>query len=84
MLYTPLPGLSEVGGWEAMENRYMETAANYTYLDVALYGNRTCGLANEHAFNLFRSADDGGYPWPGMNFGLTILATDAWCTDQVW
>lgn len=75
--------LVEVGGWERMENRYMEAAANYTYRDVALYDNRTCGMPNPRAFHIFQSAQSSSYPWPGMIIGLTILATNAWCTDQV-
>ncbi len=76
-------GLVKVGGWEALENRFMVTAAYHTYVDMALYGNRTCGLPPENSFHIFREASDGNYPWPGMVFGLTILATNAWCTDQV-
>ena len=78
-----LLGLYEVGGYEPMSNQYMGAAANYTYYDVSLFGNRTCGFPPEDSFHIFRPADDGSYPWPGMVFGLTILATNAWCTDQV-
>ena len=74
--------LSNIGGWESLEYMYMRSAANYTYLDVALYGNRTCGLPREDAMHIFRSAE-ADYPWPGMIGGLTILAINAWCTDQV-
>ncbi len=74
----------EVGGFEALRFRYMEAAANYTYLDQALYGNRSCGMPVDNAFHIFRPADDGSYPWPGLTLGLTILATNAWCTDQVY
>ena len=66
-----------------MKNQYKTAAANYTFLDVALHNNRTCGLPPENAFHIFRPADDPSYPWPGMVFGLTILAINAWCTDQV-
>ena len=75
-----------MGGFESMYNQYMWSAANYTYLDVSLYGdesNRTCGMPLDNAFHIFRPADDPNYPWPGMIGGLTILALNAWCTDQV-
>ncbi len=75
--------LVEVGGWERMEHRYMEAAANYTYRDVALYDNRTCGMPNPRAFHIFQPATSSTYPWPGMIIGLTILATNYFCTDQV-
>lgn len=66
-----------------MWNQFIHAASNYTYKDAALYGNRTCGFPPENSYHIFRSADDGGYPWPGMTLGLTILAINAWCTDQV-
>ena len=66
-----------------MSNQFMGAAADYTYYDMSLYGNRSCGFPPDDSFHIFRSATDGSYPWPGMIFGLTILATNAWCTDQV-
>lgn len=65
-----------------MRNQYMSAAANYTFKDMSLYGNRTCGWPRDDAFHIFR-APDADYPWPGMIGGLTILALNAWCTDQV-
>ena len=73
----------KVGGFNAMREQYDIAAANYTFRDVSLYGNRTCGMPLDNSWHIFRPADDGSYPWPGMIFGLTILATNAWCTDQV-
>src|SRR6218665_872878 len=75
--------LISVNGYESMSNQYMGAAANYTYRDAALHGNRTCGFPPEDSFHIFRSADNPSYPWPGMVFGLTVLALNAWCTDQV-
>jgi solute carrier family 5 (sodium/glucose cotransporter), member 9 len=67
-----------------MRDQFMSAAANYTLLDAALHNNnRSCGLPPENSFHIFRSADDPNYPWPGLVFGLTILALNAWCTDQV-
>ena len=77
-----LIGLVEIGGFENLRNQYMLSAAEETVRDVALYGNRTCGLPREDSFNIFRD-HKADYPWPAMVFGLTILATNAWCTDQV-
>jgi len=61
----------------------MHSAANYTILDVALHNNRSCGLPPDNSFHIFRSADDPNFPWPGMVFGLTVMALNAWCFDQV-
>lgn len=33
--------------------------------------------------HMFRDPHTGDLPWTGMTFGLTILATWYWCTDQV-
>ena len=86
---TPLSiiaALNEIGGFGEMRREYMKSAANYTLSDVAIHGassNYSCGMPLYNAFHIFRPADDGSYPWPGLIFGLTILATNAWCTDQV-
>ncbi|CAO2643515.1 Sodium/glucose cotransporter 5 [Lemmus lemmus] len=33
--------------------------------------------------HMFRDPSTGDLPWTGMTFGLTIMATWYWCTDQV-
>lgn len=33
--------------------------------------------------HLFRDPVSGDLPWTGMTFGLSIMATWYWCTDQV-
>lgn len=33
--------------------------------------------------HMFRDPYTGDLPWTGMTFGLTIIATWYWCTDQV-
>ena len=76
-------GLNEIGGFEAMRNLFIPSATDYSYKNEALFGNHTCGFPPEDSFHIFRAADAGSYPWPGMVFGLTILAINAWCTDQV-
>ncbi|XP_018025309.1 sodium/glucose cotransporter 5 [Hyalella azteca] len=45
--------------------------------------NRTCGLPTPYAFHLLRPASDSDYPWTGTIFGIAILGTWHWCTDQV-
>ena len=61
----------------------MHSAANYSILDSALHQNRSCGFPPENSFHIFRPADDPNFPWPGMVFGLTVMALNAWCFDQV-
>uniref|UniRef100_A0A8C1ZNG9 Solute carrier family 5 member 9 n=1 Tax=Cyprinus carpio TaxID=7962 RepID=A0A8C1ZNG9_CYPCA len=45
--------------------------------------NTTCHLPRSDAFHIFRDPLTGDLPWPGLIFGLTVLATWVWCTDQV-
>ncbi|CAH1777913.1 unnamed protein product [Owenia fusiformis] len=79
-----LAGLSitKVGGWEGMFQQFPGAAANYSYVNRALYGNTTCGFPPDDYMHIFRGVDSG-YPWPGLTFGLTILATHYFCTNQV-
>ena len=75
--------LSRVGGFEALRFQFQYAASNQTYRDMALYGNRSCGVPPERAWHIFHPATDSSYPWPGMVFGMTILALNYWCMDQV-
>ena len=79
----PIAALNNLGGFEVIRHRFLKSGANYTFRDVSFYDNRTCGFPPDDSFHIFRAADSGDYPWPGMVFGLTILALNAWCTDQV-
>lgn len=45
--------------------------------------NTTCHLPRADAMHLFRDPISGDLPWTGMTFGLSIMATWYWCTDQV-
>ncbi|KAK2157410.1 hypothetical protein LSH36_192g01047 [Paralvinella palmiformis] len=75
--------LFEIDGYQSITNIYLKSASNHTYEQHGLYGNMSCGFPPDNSFHIFRSVDDPGYPVTGMLFGLTILATDAWCTNQV-
>ncbi|XP_062279990.1 sodium/glucose cotransporter 4 isoform X1 [Scomber scombrus] len=68
---------SEVGWYEGLVDRYMSAAPSMTVT------NNTCHLPRSDAFHLFRDPVSGDLPWPGLVFGLTVLATWVWCTDQV-
>lgn len=74
--------LEKVGGYEGMVNQYKVAAANTTYLTQSLYGNISCGFTPDDSYNIFRGLDSE-YPWPGLTFGLTLLATYFFCTNQV-
>lgn len=71
------PAFSRVGWYEGLVEQYMSASPTVTI------PNTTCHLPRSDAFNMFRDPLTGDLPWPGLVFGLTILATWVWCTDQV-
>ncbi|XP_034386735.1 sodium/glucose cotransporter 4 isoform X2 [Cyclopterus lumpus] len=68
---------SKVGWYEGLVDSYMSAVPSVTV------ANTTCHLPRSDAFRLFRDPVSGDLPWPGLVFGLTVLATWVWCTDQV-
>lgn len=70
-------GFQEVGWYPGLEERYRQALPNVTV------PNTTCHLPRPDAFHMFRDPVRGDLPWPGLIFGLTVLATWCWCTDQV-
>lgn len=70
-------GFKEVGWYPGLEQRYRQAIPNVTV------PNTTCHLPRSDAFHMFRDPVNGDIPWPGLIFGLTVLATWCWCTDQV-
>lgn len=45
--------------------------------------NKECYTPRNDSFHIFRDPLKGDLPWPGLIFGLSILALWYWCTDQV-
>ncbi|KAJ8779602.1 hypothetical protein J1605_012486 [Eschrichtius robustus] len=70
-------GFQEVGWYPGLEQRYRQAIPNVTV------PNTTCHLPKPDAFHMLRDPVSGDIPWPGLIFGLTVLATWCWCTDQV-
>uniref|UniRef100_A0A8C4VWW7 Sodium/glucose cotransporter 1 n=1 Tax=Gopherus evgoodei TaxID=1825980 RepID=A0A8C4VWW7_9SAUR len=73
---------AKVGGYKAFMEKYMNAIPGNTS-----YGNITidpkCYTPRADSFHIFRDAITGDLPWPGLTFGLSILALWYWCTDQV-
>nr|XP_027809240.1 sodium/glucose cotransporter 1-like isoform X3 [Marmota flaviventris] len=73
---------NEVGGYEAFMEKYMKAIPT-----LISDGNTTikeeCYTPREDSFHIFRDPLKGDLPWPGLIFGLAILALWYWCTDQV-
>ncbi|XP_078074675.1 sodium/glucose cotransporter 4 [Mustelus asterias] len=70
-------GFSEVGWYTGMVEKYFQAIPNVTV------ANTTCHIPRADAFHMFRNPVTGDIPWPGLIFGLSVLATWCWCTDQV-
>ncbi|XP_048407897.1 sodium/myo-inositol cotransporter 2-like [Stegostoma tigrinum] len=55
----------------------------FTAVPTIHQSNSTCGLPREDTFHIFRDPISSDLPWPGVLFGITVLSTWYWCTDQV-
>ncbi|KAM5150676.1 sodium/mannose cotransporter SLC5A10 isoform 3-T3 [Callospermophilus lateralis] len=67
----------QIGGYGQLEAAYAQAIPSRTI------ANTTCHLPRTDAMHMFRDPYTGDLPWTGMTFGLTIMATWYWCTDQV-
>ncbi|NXF74556.1 SC5A9 protein, partial [Sclerurus mexicanus] len=70
-------GFEKVGWYEGLQEKYSTAIPKITV------PNTTCHLPRADAFHLFRDPITGDIPWPGLLFGLSVLALWCWCTDQV-
>ncbi|XP_051488217.1 sodium/glucose cotransporter 5 isoform X3 [Apus apus] len=75
-LYT-IAAFDEIGGYPNLEEAYLKAVPS------KIIPNATCHLPRVDAMHLFRDPVSGDLPWTGMTFGLSIMATWYWCTDQV-
>ncbi|NXI76396.1 SC5AA protein, partial [Rhipidura dahli] len=66
-----------IGGYPNLEEAYSKAVPS------KIVPNTTCHLPRADAMHLFRDPVSGDLPWTGMTFGLSIMATWYWCTDQV-
>lgn len=66
-----------MGWYEGLLEQYSNS------IPASIVPNTTCHLPHPDAFHIFRDPISGDLPWPGLIFGLTILATWVWCSDQV-
>ncbi|KAM9622083.1 sodium/glucose cotransporter 1 [Trichechus inunguis] len=72
----------EVGGYEAFMEKYME-AIPTLISDANTTINEECYKPRSDSFHIFRDPLKGDLPWPGLIFGMSIIALWYWCTDQV-
>ncbi|XP_069353352.1 sodium/glucose cotransporter 1 [Eulemur rufifrons] len=72
----------EVGGYNAFVEKYMQ-AIPTVISDGNVTASEECYTPRADSFHIFRDPITGDIPWPGLIFGLAILALWYWCTDQV-
>ncbi|NWU45708.1 SC5A9 protein, partial [Hylia prasina] len=70
-------GFEKVGWYEGLQEKYSTAIPKITV------PNTTCHLPRADAFNVLRDPITGDLPWPGLMFGLTVVAVWCWCNDQV-
>lgn len=72
-----------IGGYNELENLYMN-AVPQTTINSWTSGNYTeCGIPRPDSFHMIRDPVDSDLPWPGMLIGMSLLGSWYWCTDQV-
>ncbi|XP_062913426.1 sodium/myo-inositol cotransporter 2-like [Mobula hypostoma] len=67
----------EVDGYSGLKKKY------FTAIPKNQDPNSTCGLPRNDAFHIFQDPVTSDYPWTGVIFGVTVLSSWYWCTDQV-
>nr|XP_012604754.1 sodium/glucose cotransporter 1-like [Microcebus murinus] len=74
---------NKVGGYEGLLRKYFQAIPR-----TISKGNWTakpqCYLPRPDAFHIIQDPVTGDLPWPGLFFGLPILSTYYWCTDQMF
>ncbi|ROL49963.1 Sodium/glucose cotransporter 2 [Anabarilius grahami] len=75
----------EVGGYNALLEKYtLSLPSQMISLDPQRYNiSEQCYTPREDAFHLLRDPTTGDLPWPGVLFGIAIIGSWYWCTDQV-
>ncbi|XP_041457945.1 sodium/glucose cotransporter 4-like [Lytechinus variegatus] len=73
----------EIGGFGGLYQAYMHAIPNSTLEEMALnpHNASSCGIPTENAWHIFRAADAGDYPWPGV-IGIFLLSAQYFCTNQ--
>ncbi|XP_044512520.1 sodium/glucose cotransporter 1-like [Gracilinanus agilis] len=74
--------LNKVGGYEGISMKYLKAIPSKVS-DGNITIKPECYTPRADSFHLFRDPITGDIPWPGLIFGLPILALWYWCTDQV-
>ncbi|KAL8175316.1 UNVERIFIED_CONTAM: hypothetical protein K2H54_019491 [Gekko kuhli] len=68
----------KIGGYRNLEEAYLNAVPS------TVIPNTTCHRPRPDALHLFQDPSSDDLPWTGMTFGLSVLATWYWCTDQMF
>ena len=71
---------AEVGGYESFTEKYMNAIPSVVEGDNLTISPK-CYTPQPDSFHVFRDPVTGDIPWPGLIFGMTILAIWYWCAD---
>ncbi|KAK4296029.1 hypothetical protein Pmani_031451 [Petrolisthes manimaculis] len=75
--YVMYKAFQRVGGYEALQYRYMQAVPEHRY------ANSTCGLPRDDAWIMLRDPVTSDLPWPAFILGQTPAAMWYWCADQM-
>ncbi|XP_042236087.1 sodium/glucose cotransporter 4-like [Homarus americanus] len=67
----------EVGGYEALQYRYMQAVPKLRY------ENSTCGIPRADSWIMLRDPVNSDLPWPAFLLGQTPASIWYWCADQM-
>ncbi|XP_021369700.1 sodium/glucose cotransporter 5-like isoform X2 [Mizuhopecten yessoensis] len=70
-------GMNEVGSFENLEKRYMNSSATKRLV------NSSCGLPRKDAFHVFLDPAGSEQPWPGLIISASLICLAYWCCDQI-
>ena len=72
-----ISAFDRVGGYEALQYKYMEAIPDLKY------PNSTCGEPRSDSWIMLRHPTKSDLPWPAFFLGQTPASIWYWCADQV-
>lgn len=85
LLLSQYPAFKEIGGYGALLKKYADAQPTIRQSpQPQLYNiSLACYQPRSDAFHLLRDPVKGDLPWPGVIFGIAIVGSWYWCSDQV-
>ncbi|XP_050687038.1 sodium/myo-inositol cotransporter-like [Eriocheir sinensis] len=75
-LFVMIKAFQEVGGYGALQYKYMQAVPKLTYK------NTSCGLPRDDSWIMLRDPVNSDLPWPAFLLGQTPASIWYWCADQ--